>query len=57
MSKRKIASYYRTIHTYKVEGITSQTDAEIIEYCDRNAFGGRVSRCGDGVAIVEVDID
>lgn len=41
---------------YRVTGITTEKDYEIIEFCDRNAFGGRVCRhCGE--AIVEVYID
>lgn len=57
MTKTRIYSNYRTIHTYQVEGdIANLTNAELIDFCDRNNFGGYVSRNGN-VAIVEVNID
>ena len=57
MTKTRIYNNYRTIHTYQVEGdIANLTNAELIDFCDRNNFGGYVSRSGN-VAIVEVNID
>lgn len=40
-----------------VEGITDETDEEILDFCDRNNFGGWVRRRGDGTAQVECYID
>ena len=57
MTKTKMNTTYRTIEIYKVMGITTETDKEIIDYCDRNAFFGRVIRYGNGIATVEIDID
>lgn len=57
MTKRLIPTNYRTIATYEVNGITNETNREIINFCDRNAFGGTVLRRNDGTATVEVDID
>jgi hypothetical protein len=58
MKKTKLNNRYRTIDTYYVEGITIETDEDIINYCDRNCFGGRVYRYGKtGTAKVECDID
>ena len=56
LTKMRINNQYRTIHTYKVEGITTETNQELIDYCDRNCFTGRVYRQG-ATAIVECDID
>ena len=41
---------------YKVYNFEDMTDEQIIDRCDRNNFGGRVTRC-DGFAIVKVYID
>jgi len=49
---------YRTIDTYIVSGITNETNQELIDFCDRNCFCGRVYRDNDGTtAKVECDID
>ena len=57
MTKTMIYNNYRTTQTYRVEGdIANLTNAELIDFCDRNNFGGYVSRSGN-VAIVEVNID
>ena len=56
LTKMRINNQYRTIHTYKIEGITTETNQELIDYCDRNCFTGRVYRQG-ATAIVECDID
>lgn len=57
MSKTKRYTPYRTIEIYEVHGITDKTDQEIIDFCDRCAFGGRVIRHNEDTATVEVDID
>lgn len=41
---------------YKVYNFEDMTDEQIIDRCDRNNFGGRVTRY-DGFAIVKVYID
>lgn len=41
---------------YKVYNFEDMTDEQIIDRCDRNNFGGRVTRY-DGYAIVKVYID
>jgi hypothetical protein len=56
MSKCKLYGDGRYSETYKVMGITTETDREIIDYCDPCSFGGSVLRCGD-VATVTVYID
>ena len=43
--------------TYEVRGITTETDQEIINYCDCNAFGGYVRRYTNGTAEVQVYTD
>ena len=57
MTITKVNTNYRTMNEYRVEGITTETDQEIIDACDRNAFGGTVYRSNDGKARVIVDID
>lgn len=43
---------------YKVTGIVAnRTEAELIDFCDINNFGGRVRRYGNYVAYVTVYID
>lgn len=42
---------------YKVYGYENMTDEEIIDKCDANNFGGRVTRYSNGYAIVKVYID
>lgn len=43
---------------YKVTGIViNQTDAELIDFCDNNNFGGYVKRYSNYVAYVTVYID
>ena len=56
MSIIKLSTDNRYTATYKVTGITTETDEEIIEYCDPNSFGGRVLRVNNE-AIVTVYID
>ena len=56
LAKTRVYNNYRTINTYKVVGITTETNQELIDYCDRNCFTGRVYRQGT-TAIVECDID
>jgi hypothetical protein len=56
MTKTRIYSR-RTVDTYKVEGdIENLTNAELIDFCDLNNFGGYVLRSGN-VATVEVYTD
>jgi hypothetical protein len=57
MKKTRVNTTYRTINAYMVEGITTETNAEIIDFCDPCNWGGQVFRKGDGKAYVEVDID
>lgn len=57
MSKTRKYTPYRTIAIYEVHGIADKTDQEIIDFCDRCAFGGRVIRHNEDTATVEVDID
>ena len=56
MSKCKLCGDGKYSETYKVTGITTETDREIIDYCAPCSFGGSVLRCGD-VATVTVYID
>lgn len=53
----RVYNQYRTINTYRVEGITTETNQELIDKCDYSCFGGRVYRHNDGTATVECDID
>ena len=53
----KVYSPYRTIDIYEVEGITTETNQELIDKCDYSCFDGRVYRHKDGTATVECDID
>lgn len=57
MIKRRIHSNYRSIKAYSVEGITTETDNEILNFCDGCNFGGSVKRRGNGCALVEVYTD
>lgn len=57
MIKKRIHSNYKSIKTYYVEGITTETDSEILNFCDPCNFGGNVKRRGNGCASVEVYID
>lgn len=58
MKKTKLNTNYRTMTMYYVEGITTETNEEIIRFCDRNCFGGYVTRYGKtGTAKVICDID
>ena len=58
MTKTLIPTNYRTMTVYKVCGyIADKTDAELIDFCDINNFGGYVKRCDDYCAYVTVDID
>lgn len=43
--------------TYEVSGFTNETDQELIDFCDRNNFGGNVRRYTNGTAMVEVYTD
>ena len=43
--------------TYIIEGIKTESDEEILDFCDPNNFGGYVTRYSDGTASVEVYID
>lgn len=43
--------------TYRVTGITTQTDNELIDLCDPCNFGGRVTRHHNNTATVTVYID
>lgn len=56
VEKRK-ARAYEYVDTYRVEGITNESDIDIINFCDINNFGGYVYRYGIGQAKVEVNID
>ena len=56
MSKCKLCGDGRYSETYKVMGITTETDGEIIDYCDPRSFGGHVLRVNNE-AIVTVYID
>jgi hypothetical protein len=58
MKKTLVETNRRTKETYKVTGmVTDHTDAELIDFCDINNFGGYVIRYGDYVAYVTVYID
>ena len=57
MTKRKIQNCWRTIETYEVEGITTETRDEIFEFCGGTFFGGTVRMTGKGTARVEVYTD
>lgn len=50
-------SRYKSVNTYYVEGITTETDIAILNFCDPCNFGGNVKRRGNGCATVEVYID
>lgn len=56
MSKCRLYGDNRYSETYKVTGITTETDEEIIDFCDPCAFGGHVLRVNDE-AITTVYID
>ena len=43
--------------TYKVTEVTNQTDAELIDLCDYNNFGGQVIRHHNNTATVIVYTD
>jgi hypothetical protein len=58
MMKKTFVERKQTIEVYKVTGIViNRTDAELIDFCDINNFGGRVKRYGNYVAYVTVYID
>ena len=58
MMKKTFVERRPTIEVYKVTGIViNRTDAELIDFCDINNFGGRVKRYGKYVAYVTVYID
>lgn len=58
MKKELVETNRRTRETYKVTGtVTNRTDAELIDFCDVNNFGGYVRRYGNYVAYVTVYID
>jgi hypothetical protein len=58
MMKKTFVERRPTIEVYKVTGIViNRTDAELIDFCDINNFGGRVRRYGNYVAYVTVYID
>ena len=48
---------FETTEEYYIEGITTETDAEVLDFCDRANFGGYVYRYGQGCARVLVNID
>ena len=51
------ARAFETTEEYRVEGITTETNEQIIDFCNRNNFGGYVYRYGQGCARVEINID
>lgn len=57
MTKKVIPTNFKTIVKYLVEGITTETKNEIIDFCDNANFGGCVKFVGEGRAYVEVFID
>ena len=57
MIKKRIRSNYKSIKTYSVDGITTETDNEILNFCGGRTFGGTVKRRGNGCAFVEVYTD
>ena len=58
MLKRTVVERKVAREVYKVTGIVAnRTDAELIDFCDVNNFGGRVRRYGNYVAYVTVYID
>ena len=58
MKKTLVETNRRTRETYKVTGIIiNRTDAELVDFCDNNNFGGRVRRYVNYVAYVTVYID
>jgi hypothetical protein len=58
MLKRTVVERKVAREVYKVTGIVAnRTDAELIDFCDANNFGGYVRRYGNYVAYVTVYID
>lgn len=57
MQKVQVSTYKKTMRAYRVTGITNETDAEILDFCDPCNFGGYVTRYMGGVAFVYVYID
>lgn len=57
MTKKLVHTNFKTIVKYLVEGITTETENEIIDFCDNANFGGCVKFVGGGRAYVEVFTD
>lgn len=57
MTKTRIKNCWRTIETYEVRGITTETRDEIFAFCGGTFFGGTVRMLGNGMATVEVYTD
>ena len=58
MMKRTLVERKPTREVYKVTGvIINRTDAELLDFCDLNNFGGIVRRYGKYVAYVTVYTD
>ena len=51
MNKKLIMKGYGS-ETYEVTGITTETDEQILKFCDFNNFGGRVFRYGTFARVV-----
>lgn len=58
MEKNQVSQGYGH-QCYRVEGIevATKSNQELIDFCDRNNFGGNVVRHSDTVAFVKVYID
>lgn len=56
MKKKVVNNAWRTMVEYYVEGITKETDDEILAFCG-GIFGGDVIRKQNGTAFVTAYID
>ena len=57
MTKIRVSNCWRTIETYEVKGITTETRDEVFAFCGGTFFGGTVTMLNNGRAIVEVYTD
>lgn len=57
MKKTEKTTNRATTREFFVEGITNETNDQILDFCDINNFGGVVRRNANGTATVTVYID
>lgn len=57
MKKTEKTTNRATTREFFVEGITNETNDQILDFCDINNFGGVVHRNANGTATVTVYID